>query len=246
MKNAISLHFFKGNTKMTILDNSQNSSNSQFFPIFAPMKKRLLQIGSLLMAFAVLFVSFGWDVCFHYCTSSHTMTSHIGMGSPMHAQCFGHAQCSEESHEHHPMATHFDAKGCCNDYDSKIQFTDNFVYSPEKQLIISLQYYLLSHLDLNDVLVQVRQIFYNHSPKKALKFLSGQERIVFFSSLKLNPLVFWFFVLADLRFACIEKGISNPHLNIAGLQIRQNRGASLHFVAATVWQPYKPSLNLEL
>mgnify|MGYP003472525204 CR=1 FL=1 len=141
------------------------------------------------MAFAVLFVSFGWDVCFHYCTSSHTMTSHIGMGSPMHAQCFGHAQCSEESHEHHPMATHFDAKGCCDDYDSKIQFTDNFVYSPEKQLIISLQYYLLSHLDLNEVLVQVRQIFYNHSPKKALKFLSGQERIVFFSSLKLNP---WF------------------------------------------------------
>ena len=164
--------------------------NSTFFPTFAPMKKRLLQIGSLLMAFAVLFVSFGWDVCFHYCTSSHTMTSHIGMGSPMHAQCFGHAQCSEESHEHHPMATHFDAKGCCDDYDSKIQFTDNFVYSPEKQLIISLQYYLLSHLDLNEVLVQVRQIFYNHSPKKVLKFLSGQERIVFFSSLKINPLVF--------------------------------------------------------
>ena len=184
------LHFFKGNVETAMPDNSQNSSNSQFFPIFAPMKKRLLQIGSLLMAFAVLFVSFGWDVCFHYCTSSHTMTSHIGMGSPMHAQCFGHAQCSEESHEHHPMATHFDAKGCCDDYDSKIQFTDNFVYSPEKQLIISLQYYLLSHLDLNEVLVQVRQIFDNHSPKKALKFLSGQERIVFFSSLKINPLVF--------------------------------------------------------
>ena len=149
-----------------------------------------MQIGSLLMAFAVLFVSFGWDVCFHYCTSSHTMTSHIGMGSPMHAQCFGHAQCSEESHEHHPMATHFDAKGCCDDYDSKIQFTDNFVFSPDKHLIVNLQSIILPHLDLTDLCHQVQVVFNPLFQRKTLKFLSGRERIVFISSLKLNPLVF--------------------------------------------------------
>ena len=164
--------------------------NSQFFPIFAPMKKRLLQIGSLLMAFAVLFVSFGWDVCFHYCTSSHTMTSHIGMGSPMHAQCFGHAQCSEESHEHHPMATHFDAKGCCDDYDSKIQFTDNFVFSPEKQLDIHFQPFVFVHLDLQELLLKAQQAWHHFTARKIPHFISARDRLVYFSALRLNPLVF--------------------------------------------------------
>ena len=154
------------------------------------MKKRLLQIGSLLMALAVLFVSFGWDVCFHYCTSSHTMTSHIGMGSPMHAQCFGHAQCSEESHEHHPMATHFDAKGCCDDYDSKIQFTDNFVYSPDKHIDIHFQPIVLTHLNLQEMLPKVQQAFHHFTTRKIPHFFSARDRLVFFSALRLNPLVF--------------------------------------------------------
>ena len=99
-----------------------------------------------------------------------------------------HAETETQLWQHD--ALQFSAKCCCDDFDSKIQFTDNFVFSLEKQLVISLQSFVLPHLDLNEVLVQVRQIFDNHSSKKALKFLSGQERIVFFSSLKINPLVF--------------------------------------------------------
>jgi hypothetical protein len=43
---------------------------------------------------------------------------------------------------------------------------------------------------LTDLCNQVSGAFNNFSLKKTLKFLSGRERIVYFSSLKLNPLVF--------------------------------------------------------
>ena len=39
------------------------------------MKKQILQIGSLLMALTVLFVSIGWDVKYHYCTEDHHLAS---------------------------------------------------------------------------------------------------------------------------------------------------------------------------
>ncbi len=154
------------------------------------MKKRLLQIGSLLMALAVLFVSVGWDVKFHYCTEDHHMTGSLGNASDDCVHCWGH----HHEHEMEAALSHdvmqFDAKCCCDDFDSKIQFTDNFVFSPEKQLIISLQSFVLPHLDLSEICAQGSAIFSNLSSRKTLKFLSGRERIVFFSSMKLNPLVF--------------------------------------------------------
>lgn len=154
------------------------------------MKKQLLQIGSLLTAFVVLFVSMGWDVKFHYCTEEHHMTGSLGNASDDCVHCCGH------HHEHEMEAAlphdvvQFDAKCCCEDFDSKIQFTDNFVFSPDKHLIVSLQSFILPHLELKDMSTLVSSIFNNQSARKTLKFLSGRERIVFFSSLKLNPLVF--------------------------------------------------------
>ena len=156
------------------------------------MKKWLLQIGSFLMAFAVLFVSVGWDVKFHYCTEDHQLSGSFGAVVDYCLHCLDHEHEHEETEAHlwQLDGLQFNAKCCCDDFDSKIQFTDNFVFSPDKQLNISLQSFVLPHLDLNGVLVQVRQIFGNHSLRKTFKFLSGQERIVFFSSLKINPLVF--------------------------------------------------------
>ena len=156
------------------------------------MKKRLLQIGSFLMALAVLFVSVGWDVKFHYCTEDHQLTGSFGAVVDHCLHCLDHEHEHEETEAHlwQLDGLQFNAKCCCDDFDSKIQFIDNFVFSPDKQLNISLQSFVLPHLDLNGVLVQVRQIFGNHSLRKTFKFLSGQERIVFFSSLKINPLVF--------------------------------------------------------
>ena len=153
------------------------------------MKKRLLQIGSLLMALVVLFVSMGWDVKFHYCTEDHHLASSFVDATESCMHCHGH----EHEHEAHAVPQHglqFNAKCCCEDFDSKIQFTDNFVFSPDKQLIVSLQSFILPHLDLTEICAQVSTVFNNHSPRKTLKFLSGRERIVYFSSLRLNPLVF--------------------------------------------------------
>ena len=154
------------------------------------MKKQILQIGSLLMALAVLFVSVGWDVKFHYCTEEHHMTGSLGNASDDCMHCWGH----HHEHEMEVALPHdvmqFNAKCCCDDFDSKIQFTDNFVFSFEKHLIVSLQSFILPHLDLSEICAQVSNFFSNLSSRKTLKFLSGRERIVFFSSLKLNPLVF--------------------------------------------------------
>ena len=155
------------------------------------MKKRLLQIGSFLMAFVVLFVSVGWDVKFHYCTKDHRITGSFVDAAAECLHCVGH------HHEHEGAPTdlshnlvHYDAKCCCDAFDSKIQFTDNYVFSPDKHLLVSLQSFILPHFDLSQLCDLVSVVFNNHSPRKTLKFLSGQERIVFFSSLKLNPLVF--------------------------------------------------------
>ena len=139
------------------------------------------------MALVVLFVSIGWDVKFHYCIEAHQVTGSLGEAAESCLHCL--------DHEHEAVFTpldriHFDAKCCCDDFDSKIQFTDNYVFSLEKQLIISLQSFVLPHLNLTGLNNQVSVVFNDFALKKTLKFLSGQERIVFFSSMKINPLVF--------------------------------------------------------
>ena len=149
----------------------------------------MLQIGSLLMALVVLFVSVGWDMKFHYCTEDHHLTGSFGDAAAECIHCAGHHHGHEEIVLPHDVVQ-FNAKCCCEDFDSKIQFTDNFIFSPEKHLIVSLQSFVLPHLDLTEICAQVSVICSNHSPRKTLKFLSGRERIVCFSSLRLNPLVF--------------------------------------------------------
>lgn len=153
------------------------------------MKKRLLRIGSFLLALAVLFVSVGWDVKFHYCTAEHHLSGSFGEAAESCLHCHDHEH-EHEAHFAQQHETQFNAKCCCEDFERKIQFTDNYVFSPDKHLIISLQSCFLPHLDLKELCAQVSTVFRQHSPRKTLKFLSGRERIVFFSSLKLNPLVF--------------------------------------------------------
>ncbi len=153
------------------------------------MKKRLLRIGSFLLALVVLFVSVGWDVKFHYCTAEHHLSGSFGEAAESCLHCHDHEH-EHEAHFAQQHETQFNAKCCCEDFERKIQFTDNYVFSPDKHLIISLQSCFLPHLDLKELCAQVSTVFRQHSPRKTLKFLSGRERIVFFSSLKLNPLVF--------------------------------------------------------
>ena len=156
------------------------------------MKKRILQIGSLLMALVVLFVSMGWDVKFHYCTEDHHVTSSLGDAAVHCEHCMGHHHGHQEAEAHgwNYDIVQLEAKCCCEDYESLIQFSDNYVFSPDKHLVVSLQSFVLPHLDLTGLSDQVKVVFNPFFQRKTLKFLSGRERIVFFSSLRLNPLVF--------------------------------------------------------
>ncbi|MBQ8957305.1 MAG: hypothetical protein IJ057_02180 [Bacteroidales bacterium] len=152
------------------------------------MKKRFLQIGSLLMALVVLFVSIGWDVRFHYCRTSRQLTSSISLASPIQPHCLG--QCDDEMHENHTVAVHFESKCCCDDFGSKIQFTDSFTFSSEKHLTLHFQPLAFLHFDVFELSLKAKQVSDWFAMQKIPLLPVGKLRLVFFSQLKLNPLVF--------------------------------------------------------
>ena len=153
------------------------------------MKKRILRIGSFVMALVVLLVSMGWDVKFHYCTEDHHMASSFVDAAESCMHCHGH----EHEHEAQAVPQHglqFNSKCCCEDFESKIQFTDNYVFSPEKHLEFHLQPFVFVHLDQQDLVLKAQQVWRHFTARKILHFLSARDRLVFFSALRLNPLVF--------------------------------------------------------
>ena len=159
------------------------------FLYFCGMKKRLLGIGSLFVALVVLFVSMDWDVKFHYCTEDHTLTGSFVDAAASCLHCHGH----EHEHETHAVPQHglqLNARCCCEDFESLIQFTDNFVFSSDKQLTVYFQPFVLAHLDLLERMPKVQQFFHLFTLRKIPHFCSARELLVFFSALRLNPLVF--------------------------------------------------------
>ena len=161
------------------------------FLYFCGVKKQLLKIGSLLMAFAVLFVSMGWDVKFHYCTEDHHLTGSFVDAEAGCVHCMGHhhGHVAANTYESHDVI-HYDAKCCCDDFDSKIQFTDNYVFSPDKHLDIHFQPFVFVHLDLQDLMPKAQQVLHHFTARIIPHFFSARDRLVFFSALRLNPLVF--------------------------------------------------------
>ena len=153
------------------------------------MKKRILQIGSVVMAFVVLFVSMGWDVKFHSCTEDHHLTSSFVDAAESCPHCFGHEH-EHETHFVHQHGLQFNAKCCCEDFESLIQFSDNFVFSPDKHLDIHFQPFVFTHLNLQELLPKTQQVFCYFTTRKIPLFTSARELLVFFSALRLNPLVF--------------------------------------------------------
>ena len=157
------------------------------------MKKRLLQIGSMLMALVVLFVSMGWDVKFHYCTENHRLSGSFGENA---AETCVHCLSHEHQHEHvethfeHHDVLHYESKCCCEDFDHLIQFSDNYVFSSEKHLDIHFQPFVFAHFDLQNLMPKAKQVFHLFTIQKIPLFFSAKERLVFFSALRLNPLVF--------------------------------------------------------
>ena len=146
------------------------------------------------MTLSLLFVAHGLSVNFHLCVEDHHVIGSFGDASELCVHCMGH----HHHHEHmdvHEMEEfnkeiHFGAKCCCEDFDSKVGFTDNFTFSPEKTLTVFLPYTLLAQ-SVNDIV--------NENPVTVLKtfaqlkipyLLTGRLKTLFFSNLKLNPLVF--------------------------------------------------------
>lgn len=154
--------------------------------------KQLLRVFSSIMALVVLFVSIGWDVKFHYCTVDHELTASFGDASSSCVHCAGH------HHDHHealatasiPAVMQFNAKCCCDDYDELIHFSDNYVFSSEKHIGFQPQPSAVIHFDLQTLACELQQAFQHFTPRKIPNFNSCREMLIFYSSLRLNPLVF--------------------------------------------------------
>lgn len=158
------------------------------FHTFAPMKKRLLQFGSFLMALVVLFVSVGWEVKFHYCTEDNHLSGSFGEAAESCLHCCDHEH--EGLYATQADVLHFESKCCCDDFDSKIQFTDNFVFSSERHLGVHFQPIDLFRFAVLDLSPVVQQVFSRYSALKIPNLHIGKIGLIFFSQLKLNPLVF--------------------------------------------------------
>ena len=143
------------------------------------------------MALVVLFVSVGWDVKFHYCTEDHHIMGSFSDASAECVHCLGHHHDHEEAEPALSQeVVQFNAKCCCEDFDSKIQFTDNFVFSTERHLDIHFQPIDLLRFAVLDMSPMVQQIFNRFSAQKIPKLHIGKIGLIFFSQLKLNPVVF--------------------------------------------------------
>ena len=153
------------------------------------MKKRLLQFGSFLMALVVLFVSIGWDVKYHYCTTEHRLSGNFGESAESCLHCIGHEH-EHEANFAQPHEIQFDAKCCCEDFESKIQFAGNYVFSIEKHLNVQFQPNVLVNLGFHDLMPKAKLALQHFTVRKIPPFQSSRDRLVFFSSLRLNPLVF--------------------------------------------------------
>ena len=156
------------------------------------MKKRLLQTGSLMMALYVLFLAHGLSVNLHCCAENHHVMSSFGDASLLCEHCHGHhhEHLTAEGFEEHLKVMHFGEKCCCDDYETEIGFTDDYTFSTEKQLIscvasMPLAYRFQSSLDERPIL-DFRSFVFEKIPY----LLTGRLRTIFFSHLKLNPLVF--------------------------------------------------------
>ena len=156
------------------------------------MKKTRLRVFACMMAMVVLFVSIGWDVNFHYCTIDHELTGSFGDASSACEHCVGH------HHDHHeaiPSAStspiaQFNAKCCCDDFEQTIGFTDNYVFSSEKSIDTQFLPYSLVHFKLQNLIPQLQQVFQHFTVRKIPNFNSCRNMLIFYSSLKINPLVF--------------------------------------------------------
>ncbi|MCR5014507.1 MAG: hypothetical protein K6A28_07015 [Bacteroidales bacterium] len=139
------------------------------------------------MALVVLLVSAGLDIQFHYCSEAHELSGSLSLASEPCSHCHDHGI---EATANTPDQLQLKAKSCCEDFDSKIQFTDSFLSSSDHHSYLQLQPFVALFINGTDLLSKIKQPVRQLSNFSSFGFFSGKERLLFFSSLRLNPLVF--------------------------------------------------------
>ena len=144
-----------------------------------------MQVLSFVMTLMVLFVSMDWDVTFHFCTVDHELTGSFGDAS---STC---KHCVEHHHDHHATmpspstsdAIQFKAKCCCDDFDELIHFSDNYTFSTEKPLLVSLPFVNITNIISIEetAFVLVWRCF---TKEKIPYLITGRLKSIFFSNLK--------------------------------------------------------------
>lgn len=153
----------------------------------------MLKIGALFMALHILFVSLGMSVNFHYCSEDHHLTGSFGDASEHCEHCLSHhhhVHMDAKAFEEHLSVMHFGAKCCCEDFSSEICFSDHFTFSTEKLSTVFPPVSLPTeafHIVVND---DHMSAFRHFAQERIPYLLTGRLKTIFFSSLKLNPLVF--------------------------------------------------------
>lgn len=144
------------------------------------------------MALYVLVVAHGLTVNFHFCTEDHHLSSSIGNASTTCMHCLGHhhGHTDEMDWEDPLEAIHFNTKCCCEDFEEEIGFTEGFTFSTEKPLSVFLPFTTFSKT-FEYILEKCQApVFHLFTLDQVPYLLTGRLRTVFFSQLKLNPLVF--------------------------------------------------------
>ena len=152
----------------------------------------LLRFFSCMMALVVLFVSIGWDVKFHYCTVDHKLSGNFSDVATLCGHCVEHLQDHHEANTNglsSPVAQ-FDAKCCCDDFEQNIGFSDSFLYSPEKITDVPILPYSLVHYNLQNLIPELQQVLQHFTVRIIPSFNSCRIMLIFYSSLRINPLVF--------------------------------------------------------
>lgn len=141
------------------------------------------------MALYVLFVTLDLNVNFHYCAEEQHVTSSFGHASEQCEHCFGHHHDAHRNVEADD-ALHFDAKCCCENFDSEIAFEDAFTFSNSTPLTAYLPVTLMT--TMRNILIDKDQVpsvrcFFM---EKTFYLITGRLKTIFYSHLKLNPLIF--------------------------------------------------------
>ena len=145
------------------------------------------------MALQVLLVAHGLSVNFHLCMEDHHMVSSWGNASELCEHCYGHhhhEHMDTHEFEEHGKVVHFGAKCCCEDFDSRVGFTDDFTFSHEKAMTVFLPVTLIADMAFDVVDINPVTVFRCFTQLKIPYLLTGRLTTIFFSNLKLNPLVF--------------------------------------------------------